>query len=67
MRLTLEGEMFVDDAALKKFVNQVLRDLHDHYKSTYHSYDQRLGVIVYIVAELHVRLYEAYRSFTTLL
>ncbi|KAH7717562.1 hypothetical protein AAVH_15044 [Aphelenchoides avenae] len=45
--------MFLDDAALKNFVNRVLRDLHDHYRSIYHTYDERLGVIVSIVAELH--------------
>ncbi|KAH7714917.1 hypothetical protein AAVH_17719 [Aphelenchoides avenae] len=45
--------MFVDDAAAKKFVNEVLRELHDHYKSTYRSYHERLGVVVSIVGEFH--------------
>lgn len=46
--------MFADDASRKKFVNQVLRELHDHYTSTYHSYHERLGVIVVIVGEFRV-------------
>ncbi|KAH7714918.1 hypothetical protein AAVH_17720 [Aphelenchoides avenae] len=45
--------MFVDDASVKKFVNQVLRDLHDHYKSTYRNYHERLGEIISIVGEFH--------------
>ncbi|KAH7705894.1 hypothetical protein AAVH_26892 [Aphelenchoides avenae] len=56
--------MFVDDAFLKKFVNQVLRELHDHHKSTYRKYHERLGLIVSIVGEFH-RVISLHEQFLT--
>ncbi|KAH7714676.1 hypothetical protein AAVH_17984 [Aphelenchoides avenae] len=56
--------MFVDDATAKKFINQVLLELHGHYKSTYHSYHVRLGLIVSIVGEFH-RLISRHEQFLT--
>lgn len=51
---SLEKDVFADTQRYHRFVNQVLRELHDHYKSTYWSYAERLATLTDILGEFHV-------------
>lgn len=46
--------MFADEQRYNWFVKQVLRELHDHYASTYWSYAERLATLTDILGEFHV-------------
>ncbi|KAH7715231.1 early growth response protein 1-like protein [Aphelenchoides avenae] len=49
-----EKDVFADEQRYNWFVKQVLRELHDHYASTYWSYAERLATLTDILGEFHV-------------
>ena len=46
--------MFVNAASHKAFVSRTLRELHEHYRSTYSNYAERLGTLTMIMGEFNV-------------
>ncbi|KAH7715701.1 hypothetical protein AAVH_16881, partial [Aphelenchoides avenae] len=61
-----ERMFFLNEGARSSFINRVLRELHDHHKSTYSSYAERLATLLSILGDFH-RLVASNREFYTLI
>lgn len=51
-----EKDLFADANRLKAFVDMLLKELHEHYKSTYWNYAERLATLMIVVGEFHVSM-----------
>ncbi|KAH7705673.1 hypothetical protein AAVH_27113 [Aphelenchoides avenae] len=51
---------------MQRFVCQVLRELHEHYQSTYLDYAERLATLTSILGQFHEK-FRAHEEFYTLL
>lgn len=49
-----EKDLFADENRLKEFVDKLLKELHEHYKSTYWNYAERLATLMMVIGEFHV-------------
>ncbi|KAH7707477.1 hypothetical protein AAVH_25298 [Aphelenchoides avenae] len=48
-----EKDMFVNAASHRSFISRTLRELHEHYQSTYSNYAERLGTLTMIMGEFN--------------
>ncbi|KAH7710929.1 hypothetical protein AAVH_21763, partial [Aphelenchoides avenae] len=48
-----EKDLFADENRLKEFVDKLLKELHEHYKSTYWNYAERLATLMMVIGEFH--------------
>lgn len=61
-----EKDLFADANRLKAFVDMLVKELHEHYKSTYWNYAERLATLMIVVGEFHQVMREEEQWWTTL-